>query len=73
MCGWQSWRILGLDMDISQMNTQHRCIEILNLKKYKLYDCKIECYEKHNENGLCLSCGTIGKYVCTCVYNCTLY
>uniref|UniRef100_A0A3Q7IIE1 Uncharacterized protein n=1 Tax=Solanum lycopersicum TaxID=4081 RepID=A0A3Q7IIE1_SOLLC len=54
-------------LDISQVNAQHRCTKILNPKGCVLSDCKKECFQKYNENGLCSSGGTIGQYVCTCV------
>ncbi|KAG5582068.1 hypothetical protein H5410_052695 [Solanum commersonii] len=62
--------IISATLNISQVNAQHRCTEILNPTGCVLYDCKKECFEKHNGNGLCSSGGTIGQYVCTCVYNC---
>ncbi|KAG5580664.1 hypothetical protein H5410_051291 [Solanum commersonii] len=54
--------LIAAALDISQVNAQHRCTEILYLKGCILYDCKKECSKKHNGNGLCSSGGTTGKY-----------
>ncbi|XP_060174626.1 defensin-like protein 163 [Lycium barbarum] len=64
--------IIAVALGITQVNAQKRCSEILNPTGCVLYDCKKECFEKHNGNGLCSSGGAIGQYVCTCVYNCSL-
>ncbi|XP_027767959.1 uncharacterized protein LOC114074301 [Solanum pennellii] len=55
--------IISVALDISQVNAQHRCTKILNPKGCVLSDCKKECFQKYNGNGLCSSGGTIGQYV----------
>ena len=64
--------LIAVALDISQVNAQHKCTKILNPKGCVLSDCKKECFQKYDGNGLCSSGGTIGQYVCTCVYNCNL-
>ncbi|KAM3288818.1 defensin-like protein [Capsicum chacoense] len=63
--------IISVALAINQVNAQSRCTEILNPNGCVLYDCKKECFQKRNGNGLCSSAG-LGQYVCTCVYNCSL-
>ncbi|CAN4109101.1 unnamed protein product [Withania somnifera] len=62
--------IISVALSIGQVNGQHRCTEVLNPNGCVLSDCKKECFEKHNGNGLCKSGDALGQYVCTCVYNC---
>nr|XP_016454145.1 PREDICTED: putative defensin-like protein 160 [Nicotiana tabacum] len=64
--------IIAVALAITQVNAQKRCSVVLNPKGCVLFDCKKECSQKYNGNGLCSSSGaTIGQYICTCVYNCT--
>ncbi|CAN4118438.1 unnamed protein product [Withania somnifera] len=64
--------VISVALAISQVNAQKRCTEVLDPNGCVLDDCKKECFEKHNGNGLCSSGSAIGQYVCTCVCNCSL-
>ncbi|KAM3205814.1 putative defensin-like protein [Capsicum annuum] len=69
--------ILSVALAINQVNAEKECTEILHPNPGSIFgcvlrDCNKECKEKHNGTGYCTSDAGVGKYVCTCAYDCSL-
>ncbi|KAK6778221.1 hypothetical protein RDI58_024939 [Solanum bulbocastanum] len=64
--------IVSVALDLSPVNAQRRCTEILDPNNCVPDDCKNECIQKHNGNGLCVGSSGTGQFACACTYDCNL-
>ncbi|KAH6824051.1 hypothetical protein C2S53_000117 [Perilla frutescens var. hirtella] len=55
---------------VVEVKAQKRCKVILNPSGCDLSACRQQCLNSYNGNGVCTSGGSVGTYICTCVYNC---